>query len=131
MNMDTKSTLRPRWRPQFRTIEKERGTKVSLFCLGLLLGLVFTASGFWRRFLRLWQVQSLAVEAKLTNSGSFLWSEINPSNELEYHDCYDGFKCARLELPMDYHSPIEARNKVALAVIRKPAQVPVSDPHYG
>jgi len=32
---------------------------------------------------------------------------------------------------MDYNAPARADNQVALAMVRKPAKVPVSDPHYG
>lgn len=104
---------------------------MTLFCLGLLLGLSFTASGLGRIFLQLWQGQRLTADDQSSNSAPFQWSQIDPSDELEYHDCYDSFQCARLELPMDYHGPVEPSNKIALAVIRKPAQVPVGDSHYG
>ncbi|KAJ5132081.1 Peptidase S33 tripeptidyl aminopeptidase-like C-terminal [Penicillium atrosanguineum] len=61
----------------------------------------------------------------------FGWESIPPSESLEYHDCGDGFQCARLEVPMDYNrSDIEDR-KFTLAVVRIPAKVPVGDPRYG
>ncbi|KIX01829.1 uncharacterized protein Z518_09556 [Rhinocladiella mackenziei CBS 650.93] len=66
-----------------------------------------------------------------TSLSPFRWSSIEPSKELEYHDCYDGLQCARLDVPMDYHAPPGSLDRVALAIIRKPAKVPVSDPRYG
>ncbi|KIW55985.1 hypothetical protein PV05_04688 [Exophiala xenobiotica] len=61
----------------------------------------------------------------------FRWSTIEPSNELQYHDCYDGLQCARLDVPMDYHASEVSPDRVALAIIRLPAKVSVSDPRYG
>ncbi|KAK5213541.1 hypothetical protein LTR41_001120 [Exophiala xenobiotica] len=61
----------------------------------------------------------------------FRWGNIEPSKELQYHDCYDGLQCARLDVPMDYHAPEDSPDRVALAIIRLPAKVPVSDPRYG
>uniref|UniRef100_A0A093W186 Putative hydrolase n=2 Tax=Talaromyces marneffei PM1 TaxID=1077442 RepID=A0A093W186_TALMA len=67
----------------------------------------------------------------LSPSKPFNWSEVVPSSSLVYHDCFDGFQCARLELPMDYHRADGLSRKVAVAVTRLPAKVPVTDPRYG
>ncbi|RMZ17181.1 hypothetical protein D0860_00615 [Hortaea werneckii] len=61
---------------------------------------------------------------------AFQWSNINPSSRLEYHHCYVDLQCARLELPMDFSRP-DTSPKIALAVIRRPAKVPVTSEHYG
>ncbi|KAE8155297.1 TAP-like protein-domain-containing protein [Aspergillus avenaceus] len=61
----------------------------------------------------------------------FSWGKIRPSSSLEYHNCFDGFQCARLEVPMDYHRVDGQGRKVAIAIARLPAKVPVTDPRYG
>lgn len=65
------------------------------------------------------------VETPLT------WDEIVPSQSLEYHDCGDEFQCARLEVPMDYTRTDGKGRTFALALVRLPAKVPVTDPRYG
>lgn len=59
------------------------------------------------------------------------WDEIVPSQSLEYHNCGDEFQCARLEVPMDYQRTDGKGRTFALAVVRLPAKVPVTDPRYG
>ena len=59
------------------------------------------------------------------------WDEIVPSESLEYHNCGDAFKCARLEVPMDYNRTDGKGRSFTLAVVRVPAKVPVTDPRYG
>jgi len=61
----------------------------------------------------------------------FSWDEITPSRTLEYQDCGDGFQCARLKVPMDYNRTEANDRTFALAMVRIPAKVPVSDPRYG
>lgn len=61
---------------------------------------------------------------------SFSWNKLSTKPYLDYSDCYDGFQCARLELPMDYWNGT-TNATISLAVIRKPATVPVTDPRYG
>jgi hypothetical protein len=59
------------------------------------------------------------------------WDEITPAQSLEYHNCGDEFQCARLEVPMDYNRTDGNGRTFALAVVRLPAKVPVTDPRYG
>lgn len=59
------------------------------------------------------------------------WDEITPSQALEYYNCGDEFQCARLEVPMDYQRTDAQGRTFALAVVRLPAKVPVTDPRYG
>ncbi|KAJ5591469.1 Peptidase S33 tripeptidyl aminopeptidase-like C-terminal [Penicillium hispanicum] len=65
------------------------------------------------------------------STAPFTWDQISPSELLEYHDCGDGFQCARLEVPMDYNQTDGQGRKFALAIVRIPAPVPVGDPRYG
>ncbi|KAK4540195.1 hypothetical protein LTR36_009693 [Oleoguttula mirabilis] len=60
----------------------------------------------------------------------FDWHRIQPSQALAYHDCYNGFQCARLTLPLDWHNSSNPNN-ISLAVIRLPATVPADDPSHG
>ncbi|KAL7951954.1 TAP-like domain-containing protein [Trichoderma barbatum] len=60
----------------------------------------------------------------------FNWLSIVPSEQLEYHDCYNGFKCARLVVPLDWKLP-KANHTVAIAMVKLPAVVPDDDPTFG
>ncbi|KAH8127577.1 hypothetical protein FP744_10008261 [Trichoderma asperellum] len=59
-------------------------------------------------------------------SSQFDWTTIAPSKHLEYHDCFDGFRCARLIAPLDYRNASDPRT-IALAMIKLPAVVPDDD----
>ncbi|KAL3469938.1 TAP-like protein-domain-containing protein [Aspergillus californicus] len=61
----------------------------------------------------------------------FSWNQITPSQSLEYHECFGGFQCARLDVPMDYHRVDGPGTRMAIAIARLPAKVPVTDPRYG
>lgn len=60
----------------------------------------------------------------------FDWSSIDPSRDLEYHDCYHGFKCARLTVPLDWRNASDGRT-VAIAMVKLPAVVADDDPTFG
>ncbi|KAH8180214.1 TAP-like protein [Sarocladium implicatum] len=60
----------------------------------------------------------------------FDWSAITPSASLNYTSCYDGFKCARLEVPLDWLNTTNPA-RVTLAVIAFPAVVSDDDPKFG
>lgn len=58
--------------------------------------------------------------------------KISPSVSLEYHPCFEGFQCARLEVPLNWNETVEGESdKAAIAVIKKPSKVAVTDPRYG
>ncbi|KAL7904056.1 TAP-like domain-containing protein [Trichoderma velutinum] len=60
----------------------------------------------------------------------FKWDHIKPSADLEYHDCYGEFKCARLEVPLDWLNETDTR-VATIAMIKLPAVVPDDDPTFG
>lgn len=72
--------------------------------------------------------QSFAEEK---HDSMFSWTDITPTKELIYHECFGGFQCARLEVDMDYHRKSGEGEKVAIAITRLPARVPVIDARYG
>ncbi|KAH8802623.1 proteinase [Xylogone sp. PMI_703] len=62
----------------------------------------------------------------------FSWMELIPSEQLAYVDCFDGFRCARLSVPLNWNVTDHSIGpRVAIAVIKLPAKVPVTDPRYG
>jgi pimeloyl-ACP methyl ester carboxylesterase len=67
-------------------------------------------------------------------SPDFSWTDITATDELQYHDCGGGFQCARLQLPLDWNATADSPtygDKFNMAIVRAPAQVPVTDPKYG
>lgn len=62
--------------------------------------------------------------------GDFDWNRLSPSKDLKYHDCYDGLRCARLDIPLDW-SNSSNQNSVVLAIGVLPAKVKPTDPEYG
>nr|OQO23566.1 hypothetical protein B0A51_09204 [Rachicladosporium sp. CCFEE 5018] len=79
------------------------------------------------------QQQRLQLEnMKAADSGYFHWAAIKPSTSFAWHDCFGDFKCARLQVPMDWQGHSDEANKtVELAVVKVEATVPVTDPAYG
>lgn len=60
----------------------------------------------------------------------FNWASIVPNRRLEYHDCYNGFKCARLSVPLNWRNASDPR-LVHFAMIKLPAAVPDDDATFG
>ncbi|KAK4508110.1 hypothetical protein PRZ48_001848 [Zasmidium cellare] len=60
----------------------------------------------------------------------FSWNTTRALPHLAYEPCFEEFQCARLELPMDYFNGT-TNDTIGLAVIRRPAAVPVTDSRYG
>ena len=56
----------------------------------------------------------------------FNWDSITPSRDLQFTDCYDEFRCARLFVPVDWLEEDEARRDsktMALAIIKLEANI--------
>lgn len=51
--------------------------------------------------------------------------------EFQLCDSEQKLECARLKLPLDYWNGTKSSANFSIAVVRVPAQVPVSDPRYG
>ncbi|CAG8016740.1 unnamed protein product [Penicillium olsonii] len=80
-----------------------------------------------------WPLQSLPQlqPLRMPNDTPVTWDQIIPSQTLTYHNCGDEFQCARLQVPMDYNRTDGKGRTIALAIVRLPAKVPVTDPRYG
>lgn len=83
------------------------------------------------------QFTLIAVSLALTDAASldsqapqFDWNAITPSRDLKYHSCYDGFQCARLEVPLDWVNGTDGRTAV-IAIAKLPAVVSDDDPSFG
>ena len=75
----------------------------------------------------------LATDAKPAEPMSkvqFDWTSISAAESLEYHDCYDGYECAKLILPLDWLD-LSNPNNVSIAITKMPAKVELTDPSYG
>lgn len=52
----------------------------------------------------MWNIRALAAAgllARIATAADFDWTAIEPSEQLKYHPCYDGYRCARLSVPYD------------------------------
>ncbi|KAG9251627.1 TAP-like protein-domain-containing protein [Emericellopsis atlantica] len=59
----------------------------------------------------------------------FDWDAVEPKAELEYHDCYNEYKCARLEVPLDWKNESDTR-RATIAIMKLPAVVGDDDPAF-
>lgn len=104
-----------------KTRSRPQQTRWALVVVAILLLLIWPIP----LPIRLSRLDRSTVETALA------WDEIVPSKSLEYHNCGDEFQCARLEVPMDYNRTDGKGRTFALALVRLPAKVPVTDPRYG
>lgn len=61
---------------------------------------------------------------------SFAWDDIEPTADLRYRPCYDGYQCARLKVPLDW---LDADNNASavIAITTLPAVVSEDDESFG
>ncbi|KAG5991822.1 hypothetical protein E4U52_003298 [Claviceps spartinae] len=71
-----------------------------------------------------------SAAASYSSGSGFDWLSLQPSWHLQYTQCYDGFECARIHMPLDWLNRTDTRT-VTLAVLKVPATVPTSDPRHG
>ena len=58
--------------------------------------------------------------------------KVTPSRHFVWHQCFGDFKCARLQVPMDWQgTSTEVNEAVDIAIVKVEATVPVTDPTYG
>lgn len=70
-------------------------------------------------------------KCQLSPSKRVTFSSIDPSKHIEWHPCeHDDLQCARLEVPLDWKNSSDKRT-MAIAILRIPAKVPVTDSRYG
>lgn len=89
----------------------------------LLITLVSTVSSL------LTQISSRATWQHAAEITGFNWSEIEPTSSLRWTKCHESYECARLSVPLDW-TDLENPHKVALALTRVPAAVPITDPTF-
>ena len=111
-----------------RTLANMRKSKTSCLALTLVSCLFLwvqrSGSGTWFSL-------GGRPQASQDTRNPFDWDMVPTRPFLDYVDCYDDeYKCARLELPMDYWNG-STDATVSIAVIRKPAVVPITHPQYG
>ncbi|KAI1760722.1 TAP-like protein-domain-containing protein [Hypoxylon sp. FL1150] len=73
-----------------------------------------------------------ALGRRAVAADTFDWSSIQPSTSLNYTTCYEGLKCAKLSVPLDWLNPSNSTAaRVSLAIVALPATVPETDPSFG
>ncbi|KAJ3473843.1 hypothetical protein NLG97_g10106 [Lecanicillium saksenae] len=60
----------------------------------------------------------------------FNWDLVTPSTALNYTDCYDNHRCARLLVPLDWLDP-DNEARVTVAIVARRAVVSEDDPSFG
>lgn len=64
------------------------------------------------------------------HGSDFNWSAIEPSANIQWHNCYIEYQCARLTVPLDWTNASNT-NEVHIAIVKLPAKVDSSDPTFG
>lgn len=94
----------------------------------LLLSLALTAAPALASLILNGLIDKDTVETPLRFS-DFDWAQIPPTTDLAYHDCYQIYKCARLDVPLDWNNASDPR-RVAVAIMKLPAVVADDDPAF-
>src|SRR5688572_1310318 len=75
---------------------------------------------------------SALQKSKRQSTSVFDWSSIEPTQHLKYHSCYDGLKCARLKVPLDWtKGNCSQKHWVAIGITTLPATVSETDDSFG
>lgn len=106
--------------------------KATILVLCGFIGLLWTWAPLTFDVKLNWAVPLATDEPATSNTSDFNWLTSPTYKHLKYAPCYPSwgeFYCARLELPLDYWNGT-TNETLSLAVIRKPAIVPITDPRY-
>lgn len=98
-----------------------------LLTAALLLSLLYYWSGGAKH---LFPSAYQHADEEASPTAVFDWETLEPSISLQYTPCYETYQCARLIVPMDYWNST-TNATVTIALVRKPAVVPVAHPKYG
>ncbi|KAH8670493.1 TAP-like protein-domain-containing protein [Ilyonectria robusta] len=71
-----------------------------------------------------------STTVKAADTTPFNWKSITPTADLQYRNCYGKYKCARLQLPLDWLNTTDKRT-VAIAMTKLPATVSDNDASFG
>jgi pimeloyl-ACP methyl ester carboxylesterase len=98
----------------------------------LVLAILLSSTYHWSREAHIFILPTDRCEEDNTTrtAADFNWETLRSSTSLQYSNCHEDYQCARLILPMDYWNDT-TNATVTLALIRKPALVPVTHPRYG
>lgn len=75
-------------------------------------------------------IRATSAAAEEIDYVSFDWTKVEPNVNLVYHPCYEGFQCARLQVPLDWQNTSDSRVAV-IEIVKLPAIVPESNATYG
>ncbi|KAH0421016.1 hypothetical protein CcaCcLH18_13679 [Colletotrichum camelliae] len=102
---------------------KTNAIRIAAIASGLILYFSFPS------FISLGDRPPSLPSSPLDDAG-FDWLQIVPQEQLVYHPCFGGYQCARLSVPINWNDTANPA-RAAIAVIKVPAKVPVTDPRYG
>lgn len=80
------------------------------------------------------EVQVVEPQREQQQTRGFSWDDVQPSTSFQWRPCFSDFQCARLSVPLNWNRSVDEQAsgpRAAIAVIKLPARVPVTDPRYG
>ncbi|KAK7427311.1 hypothetical protein QQZ08_006248 [Neonectria magnoliae] len=111
-------------------LRSNRSIHIPLICLSLWIIASFSYPGIIVADASRWSEQENTSEPQ----HEFRWEDITPQTSLRFVPCFSSFQCARLSVPLNWNSATasgESDLRAAIAIIKLPAKVPVTDPRYG
>lgn len=130
-DIDTRPQLsRPSIEPHGRH-HRSVAYKASAVAFCIIVGKLWTQAPLPHCIRTYWRPQA-TNQVTASNNSDFSWLTSPTHKTLQYAPCYPSwgeFQCARLELPLDYWNGT-TNQTLSLAVIRKPAAVPITDSRY-